>query len=119
MLLAQNAPAGSARAQMVARPWFHVAAQRKVLNFCCFAGGSPLHEAAVIIEGGLVLSVGICGVRPWILAAIALGVTYVSGAAAEAAETSARQAAPTAAAPRDRARSGTTFLVEGVIGIEP
>jgi hypothetical protein len=78
-----------------------------------------LHDVAVMVEGGLVLSVGIWGMRPRIFAAIAVGVTYVSGAEADAAETSAKQAMPAAVAPSTRARRDRAFLVEGVVVIEP
>ncbi len=72
-----------------------------------------------MVEGGLVLSVGICGTRPRIFAAIAVGVTYVTGADADAVETRARHTAPTAVAHSVRDRRDTPVLVEGVIGIEP
>ena len=72
-----------------------------------------------MVEGGLVLSVGICGTSPRIFAAIAVGVAYVGGAAADATETKARQAVPMQTAPSATTWRGVTFLVEGVIGVEP
>ena len=74
VLLAQNFPPASVRAQIVALPLVSVTEHLNVLNFPACAAPRPWQTVAVICEGGLWLSVGICGTDPWIFAAIALGV---------------------------------------------